>query len=94
MEQKDGGPAFPWGEHGQILGGMSLRDAMAMSVRMPDDYSVQWAEVLLGEKAPAPIGIQAAPVSQYIDFWARAEAAYRYRVADAMIAARATKEPA
>jgi len=29
MEHNDGGPAFPWGEHGQILGGMSLRDYFA-----------------------------------------------------------------
>lgn len=28
----DGGPAFPWGEHGQILGGMSLRDWFAGQV--------------------------------------------------------------
>ena len=25
----DGGPAFPWGEHGDCLGGMSLRDYFA-----------------------------------------------------------------
>lgn len=25
----DGGPAFPWGEHGDRLGGMSLRDWFA-----------------------------------------------------------------
>lgn len=29
MEHNDGGPAFPWGEHGQILGGMTLRDYFA-----------------------------------------------------------------
>lgn len=26
---KDGGPAFPWGEHGTHLGGMTLRDYFA-----------------------------------------------------------------
>jgi hypothetical protein len=25
----DGGPAFPWGEHGSHLGGMTLRDYFA-----------------------------------------------------------------
>lgn len=25
----DGGPAFPWGEHGTVLGGMTLRDYFA-----------------------------------------------------------------
>ena len=30
MNDKDnGGPAFPWGEHGTHLGGMSLRDYFA-----------------------------------------------------------------
>lgn len=28
-EIKDGGPAFPWGEHGTHLGGMTLRDYFA-----------------------------------------------------------------
>lgn len=27
--EKDGGPAFPWGEHGSHLGGMTLRDYFA-----------------------------------------------------------------
>ncbi|WP_028354789.1 hypothetical protein [Bordetella petrii] len=27
----DGGHAFPWGEHGTRLGGMSLRDAFAIA---------------------------------------------------------------
>lgn len=25
----DGGPAFPWGEHGTVLGGATLRDLFA-----------------------------------------------------------------
>lgn len=29
MNIDDGGPAFPWGEHGTRLGGMSLRDYFA-----------------------------------------------------------------
>jgi hypothetical protein len=28
-ERDDGGPAFPWGEHGTHLGGMSIRDYFA-----------------------------------------------------------------
>lgn len=28
----DGGPAFPWGEHGTHLGGMTLRDYFAAKV--------------------------------------------------------------
>ncbi len=28
-EHNDGGPAFPWGEHGTHLGGMTLRDYFA-----------------------------------------------------------------
>ncbi len=28
-EFNDGGPAFPWGEHGTRLGGMTLRDYFA-----------------------------------------------------------------
>lgn len=61
-----------------------LRDAMAMSVRIPDDYSVKWGEALLGEQAPH----SAEPVSVHIDWWIRVEAAYRYRMANAMLKAR------
>jgi hypothetical protein len=28
-KKEDGGPAFPWGEHGARLGGMTLRDWFA-----------------------------------------------------------------
>lgn len=95
-QRNDGGSAFPVpglsgltnGQWMDPMPGMSLRDAMALSARMPDDYSVQWAEVLAGEKAPMPVDGKAAPIDQRIDFWMRAEAAYRYRLADAMLAAR------
>lgn len=86
----DGGPAFPVWElngHGQpeMTGfGMTLRDAMAMSVRLPDDYSAKWGEALIGEQAPNSV----EPVSVHIDWWMRVEAAYRYRMADAMLKAR------
>lgn len=82
--QDDGGPAFPWGEHGARLGGMSLRDVMAMSVRLPDNYASRWAEALIGEQLPNA----AEPTSVQIDWWMRVEAAYRYRMADAMLRAR------
>lgn len=29
IETRDGGPAFPWGEHGTRLGGLPLRDYFA-----------------------------------------------------------------
>jgi hypothetical protein len=42
MSIKDnGGPAFPWGEHGTHLGGMTLRDyfaAKAMQSLIPIGY--------------------------------------------------------
>lgn len=84
----DGGPAFPVPY--EFMGsGMSLRDAMAMSIRLPDDYSVRWGEALVGEQAPNSV----EPVSVYIDWWMRVEAAYRYRMADAMLRARSQGEP-
>jgi hypothetical protein len=67
--------------------GISLRDAMAMSVRIPDDYSAKWGEALIGEQAPNSV----EPVSVHIDWWMRVEAAYRYRMADAMLKARENK---
>lgn len=63
---------------------ISLRDAMAMSVRLPDEYSAKWGEALIGEQAPNAV----EPVSVHIDWWLRVEAAYRYRMADAMLKAR------
>lgn len=68
----------------QALEGMTLRDAMAMSVRLPDEYSAKWGEALIGEQHPS--GVE--PVSVHIDWWMRVEAAYRYRMADAMLKAR------
>lgn len=44
----DGGPAFPWGEHGTVLGGMTIRDYFAIHCDQPGeqvlyvgDYSEQ-----------------------------------------------------
>lgn len=86
----DGGPAFPvWELNGkgqpEMTGfGMTLRDAMAMSVRLPDEYSAKWGEALIGEQHPNEV----EPVSVHIDWWMRVEAVYRYRMADAMLKAR------
>lgn len=82
-----GGPAFPEsGPRGMAVGGegMSLRDAMALSVRMPDEFAASWAAALTGSPQP---GLNAEPI-EHIDWWARAEAAYRYRMADAMLKER------
>lgn len=68
----------------RAAGGMSLRDAMAMSVRLPDDFSEKWGEALIGEEHP----LYVESVSVHIDWWMRVEAAYRYRMADAMLKAR------
>lgn len=92
-ERNDGGPAYPVPcqddrdcgprfESG--YGGMSLRDAMALSVHMPDEYSNVFAAELLGEASPE----DGDDIADHIDFWMRAEAAYRYAMADAMLAAR------
>ena len=91
----DGGPAFPgqWYDFQPLTGdqvvreqwsGMTLRDAMAMSVRLPDEFSAKWGEALIGEQHPS----EAEPVSVHIDWWMRVEAVYRYRMADAMLKAR------
>ena len=63
---------------------VSLRDAMAMSVVLPDDYSAKWGEALIGEQYPRDV----ESASVRIDWWMRVEAAYRYRMADAMLKAR------
>lgn len=85
MSIDNSGPAYPVFDLSKTqCPGMSLRDAMAMSVRLPDDYSAKWGEALIGEQAPNSV----EPVHVHIDWWMRVEAAYRYRMADAMIRAR------
>lgn len=52
-EIKDGGPAFPWGEHGTHLGGMTLRDyfaAKAMAAIAPN-FIDEWSEQSISETA-------------------------------------------
>ena len=39
-DRDDGGPAFPWGEHGTHLGGMSIRDYFAAQA-MPHALTYQ-----------------------------------------------------
>jgi hypothetical protein len=56
----------------------------AQTLRDLDDYSVEWGEALIGEQAPNSV----EPVAVHIDWWMRVEAAYRYRMADAMLKAR------
>lgn len=81
----NGGPAYPVADLSKTqCWGMSLRDAMALSVSLPDDYSAKWGAALIGEQQPIP----EEPVAVHIDWWMRVEAAYRYRLADAMIRAR------
>jgi|GEM_PF-6623466 len=84
-----GGPAFPSVNHPDIPvnNGMTLRDAMALFVRMPDEFAASWAAALVGSPQPG-LGAEAI---EHIDWWARAEAAYRYRIADAMLKAREEK---
>lgn len=69
------------------LNGISLRDAMAMSVHLPESYSAKWGEALIGE----PVPTSTEPVAAHIDWWMRVEAAYRYRMADAMLKERENK---
>lgn len=91
----NGGPAFPgqwydlWPPTGEQVvrwqwSGMTLRDAMAMSVRLPDEYSAKWGEALIGEQHPS----EDETASVHIDWWMRVEAVYRYRMADAMLKER------
>lgn len=89
-EINDGGPAFPVHRDYEAFNpGMTLRDAMAMSVRLPDEYSAKWGAALIGEQHPNEV----EPVSVHIDWWMRVEAAYRYRMADAMLEARRIAAP-
>lgn len=61
-----------------------MRDAMALGARLPDDYAASWGSALIGEdQLPQDAGI-----IECIDWWMRVEAAYRYRLADAMLAER------
>ena len=43
-QKDDGGCAFPWGEHGTRLGGMSLRDYLAAKAMQAYVSSGAWRE--------------------------------------------------
>lgn len=91
---KDGGPAFPTPNDGfdGMTYGMSLRDWFAGMEKAPDDLSVGYAEALVGRSHPhkeTSLGaINPDATIATIEFWAEAEARYRYIHADAMLKAR------
>ncbi len=78
MTDKDnGGPAFPWGEHGTHLGGATLRDYFA-------------AAALNGLLASSTIGDrEAGPFDDARKARAAAFSATAYQAADAMLKERA-----
>jgi hypothetical protein len=96
----DGGPAFPKpldpypNAQGMENGsqGMSLRDWFAGMEKAPDDLSVGYAEALVGRPHPhkeTSLGaINPDATIATIEFWAEAEARYRYIKADSMLKAR------
>lgn len=96
----DGGPAFPVNDTYHGVGniergseGMTLRDAIALSVQIDREFSAKWGEALVGRPQPpaetpnTPEKIRALYLSQ-MQWWADVEAAYRYLVADAVLKAR------
>lgn len=42
-EVDTGGPAFPWGEHGTVLGGMTIRDYFAIHCDQPGEQEIATA---------------------------------------------------
>jgi hypothetical protein len=98
---QDGGPIHPIPEvrdadgNGIMEGwpGMSLRDWLAGMEKAPEDLSVGYAEALAGRPHPhknTTLGaVDPDATVAVIEFWADAEARYRYIKADAMLRARA-----
>jgi len=97
----DGGPVFPctWvndsdvnaiAQNGEVvppggkvyLNGMSLRDHLAASMCLPSNWTGNDCHVLLGYKGPENHG------NEWMRYYAKADAAYRYMLADAMLAVR------
>ena len=76
-EIDDGGPAFPWGEHGTRLGGLTMRDWFA-------------GQALAGEMANSEAGVFSNTVTDAVLLKV---ARLHYRMADAMLAARAPTQP-
>lgn len=102
---ENGGPAFPipgdvWvsggDENPRFETGMSLRDWFAGMEKAPDDLSVGYAEALAGRPHPhketALGGINPEATIATLEFWAEAEARYRYIKAEAMLKARSPSQ--
>lgn len=72
--------------------GMTLRDYFATHEPIDPNESigVALAEQLAGRPHPAPAGLKSATPLDVAQFWADAEAAYRYMRADAMLKARSS----
>lgn len=95
---KDGGPAFPVvgmsQRNGQALiavfeHGMSLRDYFAAHAEpFPSDCSASWMASVLGWPTP---DLDNMTNNERFLWSCRADAAYKYMQADAMIEARETK---
>lgn len=101
---EDGGPIHPIPEVRDVDGngimagwnGMSLRDWFAGMEKAPDDLTVGYAEALAGRPHPhketALGGINPEATIATIEFWAEAEARYRYIKAEAMLKARSPSQ--
>jgi hypothetical protein len=92
-----GGPAFPGVEKVDYpscsietpYSGMSLRDYAAIHLPKDEGPSVHLAERLINRRLPQPANGKSPDPMELVLFWADAEAAYRFLLADAFIAARA-----
>lgn len=88
----DGGPAFPVPglQHDEAFNGMTLRDYFAAHepIHPTESIGVMLAEELIGRKIPNPDTDSDWSALAVVQFWADAEAAYRYMRADAMLRAR------
>lgn len=98
----DGGSAFPFsvrrderymdeGGYGRVRtvtvqkGGMSLRDYFAANLKL-DEIQAYLAEGIMGSQCP--VRNDETEALEIINWWAEAEAKYRYLQADAMLKAR------
>lgn len=72
--------------------GITKRDYFAAHARdpIPDDAEPQW----VSERSGVPVPSDPAHGPHWAAFWAQAEAALRYRYADAMLAERSKRRTA
>lgn len=85
--RNDGGPAFPWGEHGTHLGGMTLRDYFAAK----SPISFEDAMVAADIESEVELRVAVNRSLFFVEKRARVMrmlAQLRYEYADAMLAAR------